>query len=206
MEIPHGIATEQGADRPAPVTPSTPDLTAWRFKCRSRDGAGFLVRPMQPDDIDRERSFITGLSEESRYLRLLYVMREPSPEFVAQMVTVDYQRTMAFVASTRDAGQEQFIAVARYASDARGAAAEFAIVVADAWQGRGVGSQVAAILFDYAASRGLETLYGDISATNQRMLELVRTLGLVTQPLPEDARIARATLDLRGRRVYRLGK
>jgi acetyltransferase len=113
---------------------------------------------------------------------------------------------MAFVASTRDAGQEQFIAVARYASDACGAAAEFAIVVADAWQGRGVGSQVAAILFDYAASRGLKALYGDISATNQRMLELVRTLGLVTQPLAEDTRIARATLDLRGRRVSRLGR
>ena len=183
-----------------------PDLTAWRFECRTRDGAGFLVRPIQADDIDRERGFITGLSEESRYLRLLYVMREPSPEFVAQMVTVDYQRTMAFVANTRDTGQEQFIAVARYASDAHGGAAEFAIVVADAWQGRGVGSQVAGILFDYAVSRGLETLYGDISATNQRMLELVRTLGLVTQPLPEDARIARATLDLRSRRNNRLGK
>lgn len=188
------------------MTLSAPDLTAWRFECRSRDGAAFLVRPIQPDDTERERNFITGLSEESRYLRLLYIMREPSPEFVTQMVTVDYQRTMAFIASTRDAGQEQFIAVARYASDVQGAAAEFAIVVADAWQGRGVGSQVAAILFDYAASRGVETLYGDISATNQRMLELVHALGFATQALPEDARITRATLDLRGQRVSRLRK
>lgn len=182
------------------MTATLPDLTAWRFECRTRDGAGFLVRPVRPDDFERERSFITGLSEESRYLRLLYVMREPSPEFVAQMLSIDYQRTMAFAACTRDGGAEHFVAVARYAANTQALTAEFAIVVADAWQGRGVGTQIAAILFDYAASRGLQSLYGDISATNQRMLELVHALGFITQPLAEDARISRAVLDLRNRR------
>jgi acetyltransferase len=158
-----------------------------------------LVRPIRPDDAERERQFIIGLSAESRYNRLMYSLREPSPGFIRQLVEIDYQRTMAFVAvDTRD-GRERFVAVARYSLDADGAAAEFAVVVTDAWQGKGIGTKLARILFDYAASRGLKRVYGTILANNGRMIELVRHLGMTVQPLPDDPTVLLASLDVSSR-------
>jgi acetyltransferase len=168
----------------------------WVFELATRDGAAYRVRPIRRDDLARERQFITGLSEESRYSRLLYSMREPSPGFVRQMVEVDYQRTMAFVAVAGDASDEHFIAVARYGADTGGSAAEFAVVVADAWQGRGVGTRLARILFEYAKVHGIARLYGHVLANNKRMIDLVHYLGLSARPAPGDATMVLATLDL----------
>jgi acetyltransferase len=175
------------------------DLSAWHFALTSRDGAAFAVRPIHPDDTERERAFITGLSEESRYNRLMYSLREPSAAFLRQLVSVDYRRSMAFVAVVGEPAGECFVGVARYASEPAAPRAEFAVVVADAWQGRGVGTQLANILFDYAGEQSIATLFGTVLASNERMIKLVHFLGLTTRPAPDDATLLIATLDLRTR-------
>lgn len=90
----------------------------WNFSLRSRDGTPFSVRPIRPDDLEREREFIRNLSAESRFNRLMHAMQEPSVAFLHRMVDVDYRHTMAFVAVIDVQGAEQFIGVARYAGNA----------------------------------------------------------------------------------------
>jgi acetyltransferase len=162
----------------------------------SRDRVSLTVRPIRPDDAERERKFITGLSEESRYNRLMYSLREPSAGFIKQLTEIDFDRTMAFVAIDTRGPEERFVAVARYGTDASGKGAEFAVVVADAWQGRGIGTKLARILFDYAATRGLDCVYGTILANNEKMIDLVRYLGMEVAAEPGDATVLRATLAL----------
>jgi acetyltransferase len=162
-------------------------------RIRTYDGVELLVRPIRPDDVELERRFINGLSEESRYQRLMYSLREPSAGFVRQMVTIDFQRTMAFVAVDARDAEPRFVAVARYACEKHATEAEFAIVVADAWQGRGVGTQLARLLFDFAAARGLTALYGTVLTNNTRMLKLVDDLGMSVTPSPGDPSVVVAT-------------
>ena len=99
------------------------------------------------------------------------------------------------LAATAMLDGETLIGVARYVLETNNQSAEFAIVVADAWQGRGIGRRLLAKLIDIARRRGLRRLYGDILGTNRPMLEFVRKLGFKLER-HEDATLTRASLDL----------
>jgi acetyltransferase len=102
---------------------------------------------------------------------------------------------MALAATTMLDG-ETLIGVARYVRDKDGDSAEFAIVVADAWQGRGIGSRLLDKLIDVARRRGVKRLYGDILGTNLPMLELVRKMRFQLRRHEDDATLTRAVRKL----------
>ena|SRR5688572_2777795 len=160
------------------------------------DGVPYAIRPICVDDAARERAFICGLSEASRYSRLIYAVREPAAAFIDQMVHVNYHRTMAFVAVVGEGDAESIIGVARYADSPAGSGSEFAIAVADEWQSRGVGSALAHLLFDYARQQGLLRMCASISATNFRMLSLAHWLGFTTGLTPGESGLLSAQLVL----------
>ena len=74
-------------------------------------------------------------------------------------------------------------------------APEFAIVIADAWQGRRIGRRLLEKLIEIARARGVRQLYGDILGTNRPMIEFVHRLGF-TLGRHEDPTLTRATLVL----------
>jgi acetyltransferase len=108
---------------------------------------------------------------------------------------VDFSRNMALAATAMLDG-ETLLGVARYVRDKNGNAAEFAIVIADAWQGRGIGTRLLAKLIQVARGHGVERLYGDILAMNRPMLGLVAKLGFKLGR-HEDATLTRAVMELR---------
>lgn len=110
-------------------------------------------------------------------------------------MSVDFSRDMALAATAMLDG-ETLLGVARYVRDRDNHAAEFALVVADSWQGRGIGARLMAKLIEAARGRGVKRLYGDILATNRPMLALARKLGFELGR-HEDPTITRAVLELR---------
>jgi acetyltransferase len=155
-------------------------------------GVSVTLRPLRPEDRDIEHAFVSGLSPETRHDRLLGGARVITREYIESLVNVDYSRDMA-IAATAMLDTEKLIGVARYVLDKDNESAEFAIVVADSWQGRGIGKRLLAKLIDVARGRGVKRLYGDVLGTNRPMLELVRKLGF-TLERHEDATLTRASL------------
>jgi acetyltransferase len=141
-----------------------------------------------------ESAFVHGLSAETRYNRLLGGAIAITPDYIERLVNVDYSRDMA-LAATAMLDAETLIGVARYVRDKQGDAAEFAIVIADAWQGRGIGRRVMEKLIRIARNRGVRRLYGDVLATNRGMLDFVRRLGF-DLGRHQDPTLTRATLRL----------
>src|SRR6266853_1075505 len=88
------------------------------------------------------------------------------------------------------------LGVARYARLADGATCEFAITVADAWQGRGIGRKLLALLADSARGHGMRRIVGDVLATNTPMLRLARSQGFRADWHPEGAELRRVVLEL----------
>ena len=165
----------------------------WERTATTRDGVSFRIRPIRPEDESLERQFIVRLSPESRYKRMMYAMKEPSPELLHRFVHVDYKHDMAFVALIGKAPDEEIIGVARYAQDASGPDCEFAVAVADAWQARGVGATLTRLLFEYAHAQGIRRIYGDILADNNQMIDLVHWLGMNVRLCPEDGHLVEAS-------------
>jgi acetyltransferase len=166
------------------------------LRAYTRDGTEYFIRPIVPEDLQRELAFARALSEESRYHRLMYVLHEPTEAQLAPLIHVDYERNMALVALYGPEREQQIIGVARYARDDDGAAHEFAVAVADQWQRRGVGSRLLEELFEYARTRGLRRLYGRVLNDNAHMLSLARTLGLTITQSADDPHTATVELDV----------
>jgi acetyltransferase len=163
------------------------------------DGRRLRVRPIRPEDAELERSFVNALSDNTRYLRFFYQLHELTPHMLARFTQVDYDREIALVAMPRDAdgrARDEFVAVARYIRAADGDAAEFAIVVADAWQGRGLGGRLMQRLCDAARGNGVRRLRGSVLRANAPMLRFVAALGFTARDDPEDAEQLVVTLDL----------
>jgi acetyltransferase len=142
---------------------------------RLRDGRVVRVRPIRPEDAARELRFFNRLSDKSRFQRFMQYVRELSPRMLARFTQLDYDRELALVALWED----EFVAVGRYAPNADGVSAEFALAVADDWQGKGLGHQLLEKLCDAARAAGYRALYGQILDANRDMLELARHLGFV---------------------------
>lgn len=140
-----------------------------------RDGSTVVTRPIRPEDAALERRFFEGLSEKSRYQRFLNQMAQLPPQLMARFTQLDYDRELALVALAPDSGE--FIGVGRYAPNADGETAEFALTIADAWQGKGIGRALLERLCDCARAAGYRTLYGHILHANREMLELAERLG-----------------------------
>jgi acetyltransferase len=165
-----------------------------------KGGRTLAVRPIRPEDAEREKAFIAGLSEDTRYFRFFYRLHELTPQMLARFTQVDYDRELALVAlAPTGAGDGQkIVGVARSIRNPDGESAEFAVVVDDAWQGMGVARGLMKLLIDCARTRGLARIEGAVLRANHNMLRFTRSLGFSIADDPEDSEQVIVTLQLAG--------
>jgi acetyltransferase len=160
------------------------------------DGTTVRLRPIKPEDAEMEQEFVKGLSAEAKYYRFMNTLRELSQAQLIRLTQIDYDREMAFVALAEQEDGEKEIGVARYATNPDGESCEFAIVVADAWQGKGVARRLMGELIETARSSGLKYMNGDFLAENSRMIKFVGNLGFIITQHPDDPGLKRGVLSL----------
>jgi acetyltransferase len=165
---------QQSPQPPAPTAPAECDLPQARHVV---DGTEVTLRPIRADDLPLEAEFVRHLSTETRYQRFLVTVSELSDRKLHYFTEVDQLRHVALVAVAEHDGRPAIAGVARYIVDPDGQGCEFAIVVADAWQGSGLAGILMQALIDVARSRGLVKMEGTVLATNARMLKFTRQLG-----------------------------
>jgi len=163
----------------------------------SSAGSPLRMRPIRHDDDDLEEAFVRGLSQETAYQRMLSGGIKITPEWIRSMTHIDYERQMALVITTGSGRTEQFVGVGRYVADPAKATAEFALVIADAWQGQGLGRRLLDALLERAREAGVKTMEGIVLATNRAMLRLALAAGFTIAAEPDDATVVRVRRSLR---------
>ena len=156
-------------------------LEDWITQACSRKGALLCIRPLRPDDREREIAFINALSERSRYFRLSTPLKFLSRHVIDQLMDIDYRQRMAFVATTQQGGVEQFVGVARYGETDEPGTAELGVTVADAWQRSGVASLLIQQLIRYARTQRVSRLIGSVLPDNLAMIALARRLAFTVR-------------------------
>lgn len=157
------------------------------------------LRPLAAGDVCAEQTFFNGLSLDSRHQRFHFGLRELSPALLKLLTEVDQRLHRAWVVELATPAGPVVIADARFVCDPeQPTVAEFALAVADDWQGRGLGRRLVAHLVADARRRGVRELFGDVLAENRRMLALMREFGMRLRSHPDGAQLVRATLRLDG--------
>lgn len=159
-----------------------------------KNGEPILIRPIQPEDADRERAFVSRLSPETLYFRFMMPIKALSPAMIERFTQIDYGRELALVAITGDSPQPRHARDAE--SDIRGVAritptthperCEFAIVVEESFQGTGLGRALMQRLFEAARQRGYREMEGVVLRENPKMLKFCEAMGFVIETSPDD--------------------
>ncbi len=160
-------------------------------KLQLPDGADVVIRPIRPEDGQIEQEFVRNLSEQSRYMRFMQALQELTPEMLVRFTQIDYDREMCFLAITEIEDKEVEIGVVRYSITPDGDSCEFALVIADDWQGKGLGFLLMKVLMQVAREKGLITIEGEVLANNTGMLRLMGRLGFNNKKDPEDMRVVK---------------
>ncbi|MEM9355188.1 MAG: GNAT family N-acetyltransferase [Pseudomonadota bacterium] len=163
-----------------------------QFPIASLEATPFLIRPSTPGDGERLRTFFDTLSSSARHNRFLSSVARVSTNLINLFATADQADHVALLATRKSERGEEIIAEARFVVGPNNrSAAEFALTVADNWQGQGIGQQLLVLIDKLARDRGLQFLWGDTVPTNKAMLCLADRVGFDRRRHPHDFKLAR---------------
>ena len=161
----------------------------------SGGGQGFTIRPIRPEDAAAHAALVGRVPAEDLRYRFFTALREVSPEQMARLTQIDYDREMAFVA-VRD-GDGATVGVARLVCEAAGQSGEFAILVEPDSKGLGLGLRLMQRLVAWARAQGIPTITGQVLADNQPMLGFVRHLGFELRRMADEPDVVEVVLEVR---------
>ncbi len=162
---------------PYPHLVITPYPSKYVMPWRMKDGTEVTLRPIKPEDEPIELEFIRGLSTETSRFRFFQIIKDLPHEALVRFCNIDYDREMAIIAETREGNRTFEIGVSRLILEPNKKRGEFAVVVADKYQGKGLGVKLVDMLIEFAKEKGIESIYGTVMAENLRMIRLCEKLG-----------------------------
>jgi len=162
-------------------------VSEWTMK----DGQRVTIRPIRPEDEPLLVKFHETLSDRTVYMRYLHTLplsQRIAHERLTRICFIDYDREMALVAERRDpeTGEAEILGVGRLKKIHGVNEAEFAILVADPFQGKGLGAELTRRLIKVARDEKIERIVGDILPDNFVMLKLCERLGFKLTRTIED--------------------
>jgi acetyltransferase len=156
-------------------------------RARLKDGTAAMVRPVRKDDARHADAFFGWLSNETKYLRFMYPVKELTPEIVANALKQEGLRRVALVVEPVEHGEGDLapaVGIGRYAPTEDPEVCEVAVTVADPWQGRGVGRVVLERLLVLARRAGYKAMSATAFSTNHKMIGLARAYGFSVHSEP----------------------
>jgi acetyltransferase len=150
-----------------------------------RDGTPVLMRPMKAEDEPLVADFLGRCSEDTIYFRYFRLIKRWTHEMLIRFTQNDYDREIGLMAIRQPPGPELMLGVCRLVMDADHEAGEFAVIIADPWQGKGLGPKLLEGVIAIARDQGVRRLHGDILSQNQPMLELVKRMGFTFKKEPK---------------------
>ena len=148
----------------------------------AKDGLPLVIRPIRPEDEPLIVKFHEKLSEQTvyrRYFQHLRLSDRIRHERLTRICFNDYDREIALVAEHTDpaTGAREVAGMGRLSKSRTANTAEFAVLVADAYQRRGIGTELLRRLVQIGRDEKLSRITGDILLENSGMVRASRKVG-----------------------------
>jgi acetyltransferase len=172
----------------------SPYPTKYTTEWKARDGRNIVLRPIKPEDEPLWLEMFKSFSERTVRNRFFYLIKDTPHETRVRYCNIDYDREIAVVGIVAEQGQRKIVGVVRLVVERGGKRGEFAVVIADPWQGIGVGSKMVDLIIGIAEDKKLDSIYGVVLPENSRMLRICREMGFRVEKQDEDE--VKVVLDL----------
>ena len=161
------------------------------------DGQHLLLRPIRPEDEPAFQRLFSSLPPEDIRLRFLHPMKMLAKDLAARLTQIDYDREMALVLTDNDKPRGgNLFGVVRFCADPDNEKAEFAILLGREKTGLGLGPMLMRRILDYARTRGIRHIFGEVLNDNRSMLALCNALGFKRRRAPDDPGVTEVSLEL----------
>ncbi len=139
-----------------------------------KNGLPVLLRPIRPEDETLWHALLADCSFETIHSRFGYAFKGTNHQMASRFCFIDYDREMAIVAEIEGNEGRKIIGVGRMVADPGHEIAEYAVLVADAWQGQGLGLTLTGYCLEIAKAWGLQKVFATTESINSRMLATFR--------------------------------
>ncbi|WP_280538947.1 bifunctional acetate--CoA ligase family protein/GNAT family N-acetyltransferase [Chromohalobacter sp. 11-W] len=160
----------------------------------TRAGQRYCLRPIRPEDEGALVEMLRNSTPEDVRMRFFAAIKPFDHAFAARLTQIDYDREMAFVATSP--GESAIVGVVRLSADPDKEKAEFAIMVRSDKKGTGLGYRLMQRLLAYARETGIRQIFADVLRENHSMRQMAAALGFVTQPAGDTVDTVTLSLDL----------
>ena len=130
------------------------------------------IRPIRTSDADHPESLREHFSNKSILQRFLGYVPQASPKLIKALTEIDYKCKLALVAESMTQLEKEIIAITRIACECE-VKAEFAIFVADNWQGMGLASHMMDMMIEITRDLNYKILYAYTFSDNKRMIGML---------------------------------
>ncbi|MBT3181943.1 MAG: GNAT family N-acetyltransferase [Deltaproteobacteria bacterium] len=142
------------------------------------DGTEVTFRPIKATDEEAMRDLFYSLSEQSIYLRFFQPVESMPHAKIMPLVSINYKKDMAMVATIGDIAGEKIIGVGRYMRSSNDDPfAEVSFEVRDEWQNRGLGRAFLNSLMNIAEQHSIEGFVATVLPKNKQMMSVFRGCG-----------------------------
>ncbi len=141
------------------------------------DGTDILLRPIRPEDEPMWHTMLAECSRESIWFRFRYVFKETDHKMATRFCFIDYDREIGIVAELEKGGERKLLGVGRLVADADHRDAEYAVLVADAYQGNGLGSVLTDYCLEICENWGVRRVVAETAPENTRMIGIFKRRG-----------------------------
>jgi len=155
-------------------------------KATTTGGLHVTLRAIKPEDEPLWHEMLDACSSESIHMRFRSLIKH-THEMATRYCFIDYDRELAIVAEleAQDATRK-LLGVGRLVADPDHHSAEYAVLVADPWQGSGLSDLLTDYCLEIARSWDISTVRAETTPDNARMIGVLKKHGFtLTRRLDE---------------------
>ena len=146
----------------------------------TESGLHATLRPIKPEDEPLWHELLSACSLESIHMRFRGLVKH-THEMATRFCFIDYDRELAIVAEVEQDGQRKLAGVGRLVADPDHHDAEYAVLVADPWQGMALSDVLTDYCLEIANRWGVAQVYAETTPDNSRMIAVLRAHGFAVE-------------------------